>query len=53
MPLYTYKSSQLLRSEEDVVSMNGDAAEEEEEEWPPFRKVSYKLACISDNVQIS
>nr|XP_018912290.1 PREDICTED: protein lethal(2) giant larvae-like [Bemisia tabaci] len=39
VPLYTYKSSQLLRSEEDVVSMNGDAAEEEEEEWPPFRKV--------------
>lgn len=39
VPLYTFKSSQLFRNEEDAISLNGDATEEEEEEWPPFRKV--------------
>lgn len=52
--LYTFKTNQFFSTEDEAFEDVGNHAEEEEEEWPPFRKVCsmhiYWISPLCENI---
>lgn len=52
--LYTFKTNQFFSTEDEAFEDVGNHTEEEEEEWPPFRKVcsmhTYRILPHRENI---